>query len=106
MVHTLPAVFTVGVAALLLIVLPVFLLVFPWWIALLNSLSPLLLWCLAVFTDSSIRNKSTRIGALSVVASFVQLTGYGSGFLRAWWLRCILGHDDEDLQAFRQTFYK
>ena len=106
LVHTLPAVFTVGVAALLLIVLPVFLLVFPWWIALLNSLSPLLLWCLAVFTDSSIRNKSTRIGALSVVASFVQLTGYGSGFLRAWWLRCILGHDDEDLQAFRQTFYK
>ena len=83
LVHMLPAVFTL----------------FCW-------LLPLtLLWAVAVFADSSIKNKSPKIGLLSVAASFVQLTGYGSGFLRAWWLRCVLGRDEE-LQAFKQTFYK
>lgn len=83
LVHMLPAVFTL----------------FCW-------LLPLtLLWAFAVFADSSIKNKSPKIGLLSVAASFVQLTGYGSGFLRAWWLRCVLGRDEE-LQAFKQTFYK
>ena len=82
-VHLLPAVFTIGVVV-----------AFP--------LLPL--WCLAVFIDSSIRNKSPRIGLLSIAASFVQLTGYGTGFLRAWWLRCVCGRNEE-LQAFGKTFY-
>ena len=83
-VHMLPAVFTL----------------FCWVLPLT------LLWAVAVFTDSSVRNRSLKIGALSVAASFIQLTGYGSGFLRAWWHRCVLGHDDENFQAFRKTFYK
>lgn len=107
LVHTLPAVFTVGVALLLAVALPLLLVLscLPWWGAVLVALAPLLLWVLAVFTDASAKNRSLRIGCLAVAASFVQLTGYGSGFLRAWWLRCILGRDEE-LQAFKKSFYK
>ena len=107
LVHTLPAAFTVGVALLLAVALPLLLVLscLPWWGAVLVALAPLLLWVLAVFTDASAKNRSLRIGCLAVAASFVQLTGYGSGFLRAWWLRCILGRNEE-LQAFKKSFYK
>ena len=69
------------------------------------SLAPLAAFCLLILTDSSLRNRSLHIGALSVKASFIQLIGYGTGFLRAWWLRCVRGRDEE-LQAFRHTFYQ
>ncbi len=68
-------------------------------------LLPLLLFSLIVFADSSIRNRSIRIGALSVWASFIQLIGYGTGFLRAWWLRCVCGRNEE-LQAYKDNFYE
>jgi hypothetical protein len=38
-----------------------------------------------------------------MVAAFVQLTGYGSGFLYAWWRRCVRGKGEFD--AFRKNFY-
>ena len=68
-------------------------------------LLPLLLFSLLVFIDSSIRNRSIKIGFLSIWASFIQLIGYGTGFLRAWWLRCVCGRNEE-LQAFKDNFYK
>lgn len=52
--------------------------------------------------DSTIRNRSLSIGLYSVAASFIQLIGYGTGFLRAWWNRCILGKDE--FEAFKRTF--
>ena len=70
----------------------------------LLALLPLLLFSLIVFIDSSIRNKSIKIGLLSIHASFIQLIGYGTGFLRAWWLRCVWGRNEE-LQAFKDNFY-
>ncbi len=70
----------------------------------LLALLPLLLFSLIVFIDSSIRNKSVKIGLLSIHASFIQLIGYGTGFLRAWWLRCVCGRNEE-LQAFKDNFY-
>ena len=30
--------------------------------------------------------------------------GYGTGFWRAWWERCILGRNE--FEAFRKNFYK
>ena len=71
----------------------------------LMFLLPLLLFSLLVFADSSIRNRSMKIGVLSIWASYIQLIGYGTGFLRAWWLRCVCGRNEE-LQAFRDSFYK
>ena len=78
LVHLLPAGFTVF--------LVLFLLGSIWNV---YSLIPLLLFGLAIFIDASIRNKSLKIGVLSVISSFVQLTGYGSGFLSGFWNRII-----------------
>lgn len=93
LVHLLPAVFTVGVVMVLLVAF-----ICPW------SLLLLALFAVVIFIDASIRNKSIKIGALSVIAAFIQLTGYGSGFLRAWWKRCICG--GKSFSAFEKTFYK
>lgn len=93
LVHLLPAVFTVGVVLVLLASL-----VCPW------SLLLLLMFALVIFLDSSLRNRSVWIGVLSVGAAFIQLTGYGSGFLCAWWKRCVLGKDT--FSAFEKNFYK
>ena len=92
-VHLLPAAFTVGLLVLLLGSI---------WC--LWCLLPILLFILLIFIDASIRNKSIRIGCLSVVASFIQLVGYGSGFILAWWRRCVKGKDE--FAAFEKTFYK
>lgn len=93
LVHLLPAVFTVGVVLVLLAAF-----FCPWCLLLLA------LFAVIIFIDASIRNKSIKIGALSVIAAFIQLTGYGSGFLRAWWKRCICG--GKSFSAFEKTFYK
>lgn len=93
LVHLLPAVFTVGVVMVLLVAF-----ICPW------SLLLLALFAVVIFIDASIRNKSIKIGALSVITAFIQLTGYGSGFLRAWWKRCICG--GKSFSAFEKTFYK
>jgi len=101
LVHLLPMVFTVGVIGLLLIAL-ILLFIRPAlaWIPLL----PIILYAVLIFADSSVQNKSIRIGALSIIAAFIQLSGYGLGFIKAWWKRCILGQDE--FQAFEKTFYK
>ena len=93
LVHLLPAVFTLG-CLLCLLVAPFW----PW------SLLPLLLFSLIVLVDASVRERSVGVGLRAVAASFVQLTGYGSGFLRAWWTRCVLGRGE--FEAFRKNFYK
>ncbi|MFR8836521.1 glycosyltransferase [Bacteroides sp. CG01] len=93
LVHLLPAVFTLGVV-ILLIGTPFC----------LFSLLPIVLYALLVCMDSTVQNRSFRIGIYSVVASFIQLIGYGTGFWRAWWQRCILKRGE--FEAFRKNFYK
>ena len=126
LVHLLPAVFTIGTfLCLLLFLVGLFfagiglytgffsgtgcnmglVVAFLGAAIMLLALLPLLLFSLIVFIDSSIQNKSIRIGLLSIWASFIQLIGYGTGFLRAWWLRCICGRNEE-LQAFKDNFYE
>lgn len=92
-VHLLPAGFTVG-----LIVFVIAGLFSPWFFI------PPALYFLVIFLNSSIQNKNLLIGLYSIAASFIQLTGYGSGFIRAWWNRCVLGKDE--FSAFNKTFYK
>ena len=92
-VHLLPAVFTLGVVFVLLSSL-----ICPY------ALLLLAMFAIIIFTDSSIRNRSLWIGILSVLAAFIQLTGYGSGVLSAWWKRCILKKDS--FSAFEKNFYK
>lgn len=116
LVHLLPAVFTLGVFACLFLLLigggltaltlcPNVLIHYNLGMALtLAGLVPLLFFSFVVFVDSSFRNKSCKVGVLSIWASFIQLLGYGTGFLRAWWLRCVCGRNEE-LQAFKENFY-
>jgi glycosyltransferase involved in cell wall biosynthesis len=68
------------------------------------ALFPLIIYSLIIFTDSSIRNKNLKVGLLSIPAAFVQLIGYGIGFINAWWRRCVRGKDE--FSAFDKTFYK
>ncbi|CDA95712.1 putative uncharacterized protein [Prevotella sp. CAG:1320] len=95
LVHLLPMVFTVGVAALLLLAL---VLCAPW------PLLPLLFYALIVFLDASAKEKSPKIGLLSIAAAFIQLTGYGCGFLQAWWRRCVRGK--AEFSAYEKNFYQ
>lgn len=92
-VHLLPAAFTLGVAILLL-----------GSFFCLYSLAPIALYALLVCIDSTIRNRSMPIGVLSIASSFIQLIGYGTGFWRAWWSRCVRGKDE--FEAFKTNFYK
>ncbi len=108
LVHLLPTVFTVGVIGLILISAVGRLLMYycgndQWrWLCLLPWL-PIILYSILILTDSTIRNKSLKVGLLSVPAAFVQLMGYGLGFIESWWKRCILRQDE--FQAFEKTFY-
>lgn len=92
-VHLLPSLFTLGVLVVLVAAL------FCAW-----SLLALLLFAAIILADASVRNKSLPVGVLSVVAAFIQLTGYGAGFLSAWWRRCVLGRGE--FAAFEKNFYQ
>ena len=123
LVHMLPMVFTVGVLLLSLVALVALVvalvgllsasrpgcnmglvLTYAGLVVAALALSPLVLYSLIIFVDSSIRNRSLKVGLLSVPAAFVQLMGYGLGFLKAWWKRIVLRQDE--FTAFEKNFYK
>jgi glycosyltransferase involved in cell wall biosynthesis len=93
LVHLLPALFTLGL---------VFLIAGSFLSSLF--LFPILLYIFLLFIDATIETKRIKIGMLSVVASFIQLIGYGTGFLWAFWRRIVLKKDE--FSAFRKNFYK
>jgi len=109
LVHLLPTVFTVGVIGLILISAVGRALMHYidrdqfYWMCFAPWL-PILLYSLVILIDSTIQNKSLRVGLFSVPAAFVQLMGYGFGFIEAWWKRCVQGKDE--FQAFEKTFYQ
>ena len=102
LVHLLPAVFTLGVAFLLVVAL--LSLCFGCEIGTLVSLSPLLLFALLIGVDATRQSCSLAVGVTAIAAAFVQLTGYGTGYLSAWW-RCNVRGEGE-FEAFSQTFYQ
>ncbi len=126
----LPSVFTVGSAALLLAALcagPWFRLAFvavvvlwalgtsvqwgglllllfgiayaPWWFILPFG-TLMALW----FVDAAVRNRSVTIGWLAVWTSFIQLYGYGLGYLYGFWLRRIRGLEERDTYKVTRFF--
>jgi len=111
LVHLLPTVFTVGVI-LLVLAFVIGLMVSSFaapdvkpqgQLICQLALLPLALYALLIFCDSSLRNCSLHVGLLSVPAAFVQLSGYGLGFIESWWKRCVRGKDE--FQAFEKNFY-
>ena len=102
LVHLLPSVFTLGVLFLLCLCI-IGLCIENQWIAWL-SIGCILVYGLGLVLDASIQSRSLYVGCLAVVAAFVQLIGYGTGFLRAVW-HCLI-KKETDFQAFRKNFYK
>jgi glycosyltransferase involved in cell wall biosynthesis len=66
-------------------------------------ITPLLLFIIMVFFDSLIHNKNTIVAFLSIVTAFVQLFGYGWGFLKTF-IEVIIFKKDE-FDVFSKPFY-
>ena len=92
-VHTAPA---------LLLLLGVALLVasffYPWLLFL-----PLA-YLLLILGDSLLKNKNLKVALLSVVAAVVQITGYGTGFLKAFWFKMILRRPLETKEGLTKLY--
>lgn len=80
-VHALPAVAVV----LLLVFILLGIFVSPWWL-----LAPAA-WIVAVFVLALISTRSLVIAAKAVPAAIIQIGGYGCGFLKAWFVKIVLG---------------
>ena len=120
LVHCLPALFTVlsalvittSVSTKLFLrigfpyaLYPSALLTLVYIIAILSSVGVALLALLALlfFIDAHQKTKDTEVALWAVPACFIQLWGYGSGFVRAWWGKHILHR--REFTAFRNNFY-
>ena len=79
LVYTLPALFVIAVVLMI-----AGMWVTPW------SILPLAIYLAAIFFVSWAINKSLVIAALSIVASLIQLIGYGTGFLKSFFTQYIL----------------
>src|SRR5690554_2944138 len=91
-VHLLPSLFVIGMAFTLLLA-PLF--------------PPLLLipgtYSLLLFIDSFTKNRSVKVALHSIISSWIQLIGYGTGFLVAAWKRLVLRKGE--FRAFEKKFY-
>lgn len=94
-VHCLPALFVVFAAAMIIGSF------FKWWLIL-----PLAAYILILWIWGMISTRSVKIGTLGVAAAMVQLCGYGTGFIRAYVWKILLGHgrdvEDEIRRRSRQ----
>ena len=109
LVHLLPMVFTLGVIVLILCsavgrALMHYDDVHRWYWLCAAPWLPILFYSLVICVDSTLQNKSLKVGLLSIPAAFVQLMGYGFGFIESWWKRCVLKQDE--FTAFEKNFYK
>ena len=93
-VHFAPAAFTLG--SIILILGAIF--ITPW------LLAPLALHAFLLLVASTLQNRCLRVGLLSILTSYTQLVGYGSGFIISFWRRLVLGRDE--YAAFTRNFYK
>jgi len=64
----------------------------------------LLLYYLVILMDSAVKNKSLKVGFLSVVTTFIQFFSYGFGFLQSFIALNILRRNPEN--AFPSHYNK
>ena len=91
-VHTLPALF---------VTVMVMISIFSVFLPLLLAIP--VLYSLILFIDSLRKNRSAKVALCSIGAAWVQLSGYGCGFLTAAWKRLVLKQDA--FNAFEKKFY-
>lgn len=92
-VHVLPALFVIGMVFSICI----------------SPFYPQFLWIptaysLLIFFDSWMKAQSAKVALASIAAAWVQLFGYGLGFLSAVWRRLILRKDE--FKSFENKFYE
>ena len=80
-VHTLPALAVI--IGLILVGLGITL--SPWW------LLPLAIYIIAIFFAACISTRSIGIALLAIPASVIQILGYGTGFIRTYFTKILLG---------------
>ncbi|MFD2572154.1 glycosyltransferase [Spirosoma soli] len=90
LVHTFPALFTLFVFSV-----PIWAFISPVLFGL--AIGILLLFSVLILQDATRQEKSLTVGLLSVVAAFVQLIGYGVGFMSEGWKRL------REPKGFRET---
>ncbi|MDE6007475.1 MAG: glycosyltransferase [Muribaculaceae bacterium] len=78
-VHWLPAIFTIGVCGL--VIASFF---NPWF------LLPIAVYVMALWVSALFETRSLKISLLAVAASFIQLLGYGTGFIKAYFKKILL----------------
>jgi glycosyltransferase involved in cell wall biosynthesis len=94
LVHLLPAFFVIGMIFLLISSL------FCLW-----ALLPVGAYFLALFLESLIVNRDLPVSCLSVITGFIQLTGYGNGFLSAF-VRKVILKQKIDTETELKKYYK
>ena len=92
LVHFLPSVFTLG--------LLLGLIAGSWFYSLLIIIT---IFPLLILVDATKQEKSLRVGLLAIIASYVQLIGYGLGFIVSYWKNIIQGKQYQ--KAFVKKFY-
>ena len=80
LVHFLPAMFVIG--SIICVFLGVFL--SPWWLV------PLAVFSIAILISAFLETGSVKIASMALPASFIQLFGYGTGFISAFFNKIIL----------------
>lgn len=89
-----PSLFMIGfVVSLLLLLINVQLLMYLY-----------VLYIVLLFIVSTVQNNSAKIGALSVIATGIQFYGYGSGYLKSFFMIHILRNEPK--VAFPELFFK
>lgn len=81
LVHALPACFVFGLV--MLVIAAIFL--SPWFLA------PVGVYAVALYVAALVSTHSLKIALIAVPASFIQLIGYGTGFISAYFTKIILG---------------
>ncbi|MGN0229329.1 MAG: glycosyltransferase [Muribaculaceae bacterium] len=82
LVHTLPAMFVIGVVMLVMLAL-----LWHWW-----AILPLAAYVLALWITALCSTRNLKIASLAIVTSFIQLGSYGVGFIKAFVWKILLGH--------------
>lgn len=93
-VHLLPTLFVIGIPISIILGLTIH------WVFMLC----LPIWLLLLITDATYQTQSIKVGLLSAISGFIQITGYGLGFLTALWYK--LFSKNRKYVAFKNTFYK
>jgi glycosyltransferase involved in cell wall biosynthesis len=94
LVHTLPALFVAGSAAVILFA--VFL--SPYFLLLPAA------YLLLLFLDALLKTKNIRIAGLAILTSLIQIFGYGLGFIRSFFGKIVLRRGLEDMETLKKVY--